>query len=493
MYVQARDAQLIDSNKLAQRVEEYSIQLQTAGRDARDFQRMLTECSDRLSTTQQDLNDTETELKDSYEALSGGDRGRNTTGGKGVEKTSDSASAGKYGISGVQLEEVHGIEHAQEMMKNGSSHLTQDRDDELGMDLIATKSFPHTNWLQQPVEKYRAVFPRTPVEKEKKLHGVKQQGCHCDESRSGTKAEGGEKTATGAKEADSALDSASDSATNSAKEQDRSCVRQLTEAQENLTIQEEMLRNCTGVLAAERQDKLRVMTTASGCTSELKWATQRLKTNTATLAECEERLKHVTTVLSNTMAQCAWRPKSKPKAPGAGLGNGDDGGGCESPKARADRAKLARCSEELTAVEDAVRWKTKQLEKCAEDLLQARGEVFSLTASLAEASSTHEILVENLEHAHREQLDHIMAELRLRHQEELEQTAAGCEVDSLLVPINKAIFVTLLIVMYLWLIPVGHNPLLLLVNYSRRFQTFVGMQGRQVLYRVNFVRPQRRQ
>jgi len=423
-------------NKLARRMEEYATEIKAALQEARDSRRMLSECSERLAGTQHALNITETKLNETLP---------DKTGGKGVEKTSDFAES----TPGVHLEEVHcrPNKHAEEMMKSGSIHVTLERQNELGTAATATECLPHTNWLQQRLE-------------------VAKQVCSSDESRNGTEAEHGGETATGPKET-----------FNSADEQDCSCSRQLTEAQANITVQEEMLRNCTELLAMERVDKRMLSVTASGCASELKWSTQRLKTKTATLTQCEGRLQHMTLVLPNAVNRCRRRSKSKPK-----IGIGDGSISCELAKSTGDRTKLARCTEKLTTAEDAVRWKTKQQEKCAERLLKA-------TASLAEASSVHETDVENLELRHREKLANIITELRLRHQRELEEANAGCEIDSPLIPITKTIFVMFLICIgYVWSISVVHYLLLLLpTNYSHWFRTLIGIRSRLVEYRVNFM------
>jgi len=451
---------------------------------------MLSECSDQLAATRQSLNTTDTKLKDAVKVPNGRDRGKDKTGGKVVEHSSDS-SAEKSSTCCRKLDEARADLHAQEMMmKNCSSRLAQARDDELAVAATAIECSHHRNWLQQQLEEYRALFLQNPVAKED-LPGVKKQDCDCAERSTrpnkGKEIRRAAESSTGPKETAETSDSAN--------EQASSCVRRLTETQANLTVQETLLKNCSGRLKQERANKLAASATAKECARELDGSRDRLETKTATLAQCENELKQTKLALSNAMDRCPKGAKSKPEAFKAGLGEDESNRpNCRSTKSKVESAKLTKCNNELTTALETVRWKTKQLEKCADNLVRARGEVQSLTTTLSETNSAHETIVENLQHRCHEQLENVKDAMRYC-QKEIEQVAAACEVDLLLVAINISILVIVVILLlYYWLFRVvGYNLLLLLANYNARwFQILMGIRGRLVLYRVNFARPRYR-
>jgi len=115
---------------------------------------------------------------------------------------------------------------------------------------------------------------------------------------------------------------------------------------------------------------------------------------------------------------------------------------------------------------------TKQHDRCAENLVEARAEVQSLHALLSETEFS---------------CNHIIQEVKRRYQREMER---ALDDDQMLVSYIKLFLVPFVVEGYLWLMLVIAIMFLWLIGYcavKNRFQTFLGIRrGVQYRYGVNF-------
>lgn len=483
MYVQAKETQLIDDNKLALRLEELAVRLQTARYGASDTARLLSECSEQLGATPYRLNATKVQLKTAKTVLNEKDCGKGgSAGGKLTEDRSDFVpKIAICSIACLKLEEMRSRQQIQEtMINNCSIRLEQARNGELTAAVAAIECLHKRDRLQQLLKE---------CADEEKLNEVKKQGCNCARESATSKNDiEAFRAAEPIKEGTMDQKEITDGF-NSKNKTVISCTQQLTEARSNLTIRESMLENCSRDLKQERADRLAASETAVKCARELDGVRDRLgaKTTAIALAKCESQLKQSNLALSNAMNQCPRVSENKPEAPRAGHSDGE----CQSTKFKVE---LTRCNEELESTGETARWKTLQLDKCAENLVQTRREVQALTTLLKKTNSNHETVVKTLELSHREELKN----LRFRHRQELEQAKAYCyDVDLLLDLMTKSLaFIFVIAPVYFWLmfliLLVGYILYLTMGRYWPRYQNFVGVRDRQVLYRVNFRSPRHR-
>ena len=462
----------------------------TAARyEAREMKRLLKDCSDQLAATKQTLHTAEKKLKDSSEVRNGTEYTREKIG-EPVKATLDSATTEDSDCVRQLMEASANLQHQQMTLENCSSHLVQVRKDELTATATAKECSVHVKWLQQRLEEY--------MQGEAEKDGLGKLGCNCGrrskESKNVTNAfrtteyrcdNNKEPVETGVN-------------SDSANEQGGNCISQLTEARANLKTQEMWLRNCSSNLTQERKDKLSAAATAEECARQLNQSQHRLKVKTATLNQCQNQLKEThknATTISSALEHCGKDLISRQKVEQAGRKE-------RSTKMKGESAKLANCTEKLTTALDTVRWNTEQKNRCAESLVKARGEVQSLTTRLSETRTTienlklrqrdklqdtrsdYETVINNLKLRQQENLETVISNLQLRHEEEMGQAA-------LLVPIYKSTFVVFLLFIYPCCIVKIYN-LLAPTYYAHRFQNFIGIRGRHVLYRVNFRRPRYR-
>lgn len=464
---------------LVMRLEELAIKLQTARYDVRDTGRMLNECSEQLAATEKALNTTAANLKDANNKILNKICGE-AKPGEMVEEKSDSetktCSDCNFRLREAWLDEQdHKV-----MVKECQSHLAQAREDNRTASATARECLHQRNQLQKRLKGCELLIQdlrlQDPVAKEEQPE-VRNQGCECisqsTESKKG-------KDATKRSVGKSSVPKERVATTDLADKQANMCVQQLKEVTANLTILETTLENCSSHLKQERADKSTVAERDEDCKRELSRSRDRLEKEGGSLIQCENQLKQTRSELSNAMKQCPDGSKSKPNAPESGLK--DSNNDRPSSKSRDETAKLTRCNEELRTATDTIRWKTNQMEKCAENLVQARGKVQSLSASLLETESTQETIIFHLKSRYQKQVD----DQTLYYEQKLEHAE---NENSLLVSIIKSIFVLfVVIVLYCLFFSVPYNLFLLLDSYSYRFRTFVGIRDRRVLYHVNFRR-----
>ena len=384
-YIQAKEAQWVACNNLAQSLQENAVKLTTARYKARDIERTLNSCSDQLETTKQALRATEVKLKDANEVLSETGHTRDRAAKLVKRASEEESNCGRW------LTETEASLQTERMaLKNCSSRLVLVREDKLMAAATAEECSTQLKWLQQRLEEYMAVFIHGPVDTGE-LAGLNKQGCNCDrrstaESNDVTgglrEVEGGREKTTETAETAATADSANEECDN--------CTRQLTEARANLKAQEVTSKNCSRHLTKERSDRIAAAASAEECSGDLSQSQFRLELQTSILAQCENKLKVAhsdLTTLSSSLERCTKDSKSKPKVEQ----NGPKECACineqKSTKSKCDPAKLSQCNEKLTTALDTVQWRTKQMNNCAENLVKSRGEVQSLAGRLAETES----------------------------------------------------------------------------------------------------------
>ena len=452
-YIQAKEAQLVACNSLAQRLEENTIKLTTARYKARDMNRKLSSCSDQLETTKQSLQVTEKKLNDANKVLSetGCTMDRS---GRLVERASDEENRCSRRLTETEAS----LKTERSALKNCSSHLMQERDDKIVAAATAEQCSMQTKWMQQRLDEYLAVFTRRVAETEEPPR-LNKRGCSCDRRSTESKdviedfhkAEGGRDRTTETVVAAATADSANKDCGN--------CTRQLAEARANLKARETALKNCSSHLTKERRDGRTAAASAEECSGELSQSQYRLELKTSILTQCENKLKvshDDLTTLSGSLERCTKDSKdlkSRLKVEEGGFKECGCKNEPKSTKCKCDPAELRQCNEKLATALDTVHWKTKQMNTCGENLARSRGEVQTLAVRLQQT----EFDAENLKLRHREHLE----DIQLRHEQELKQTTCDCSLVELMwIPVAIFVVIPMGLFLYAMSIAILYKPAL---------------------------------
>lgn len=481
--LKVKETQLFACNDFAERLEESSLKLATARFEIRNTLRTLNDCSDQLAETKHTLHATEIKLKDANDVLSR----TKVDKCKLAKAASNSATKEEDSSCTRQLAEARAnLKTKETMLKNVSSHMTQEREDKLLAAATAEECSLHRKWLQQRLEEYMIGLPQDPMiaVKGELPPETENRDCSCEDTNAVLRT-----TETGADKTTNRVEKVTNP--NSSSERAGSdCSRQLTEARADLKTRETLSRNCSRRLARERESRTKATRTAEACARQLNRSRCRPE---PTARECDARLNDTRKNLSaasDALKQCVNDLSASKEAERTVV---RDCGKRQSAKLKDVSAKLTKCDEELATAAETLRWKTKQNNKCAENLVQARGEVQSLTTQLTDTDLSCSQVVEGLQRRYQDSL----ADLELRHEQleqELKRTAQNCAGDDDLMmlksPVIKLFLVPLIFGGYYWL-TLSLFFLLLWFGYyvmMNRFGTLLGIRGRRVEYGVHFRR-----
>jgi len=358
--MQAKETQLIACNNLAEILEDKTMKLTAARYEIRDPLRRRNDCSEQLTATKHVLNSTEIKLKDTNDVL-------NRTKADKCKQTKAASNSATEKDSGCirQLAVAQSSLRAKETaLRNVSSHLTQEHEAKLSAAATAEECSLHRKWLQQRLEEYMVFLSQDSVAKGELLD-TKKRGCNCKDKNP----------------CFHATESGKDKTTNlvekvvipySSTEKDGNCTQELKEARADLKTRKVVSRNCSRHLAEERKNKTKATATADACAQCTPIKRFAIQSGIEDLnaeqvqypTEKGPEEINIRVVRSGTLHQRL--DASKMERASAGV---KDYSERESAKLKYMLAKLTECSEELATAGETVRWKTKQHNKCAENLV----------------------------------------------------------------------------------------------------------------------------